>query len=432
MINDLDFLNKNIERSYPIQQGATKLSNNGLLLNNYVIAAISLSIPAFSNVLDYQPFISQVSLSNNILTVSVAVLHKHSSFNLTIPIGFFSAVITSDFQVLNLTNVDGYSSGFLISGQADVILSTNGILDFSLPNQSGLEISTYVVFNPPGVKNLNYREQTLTGNINFGALTNLIETNVGNSCELAVIDNSDILSIADLNSQFRNCPTPEILTINKEVVPYPIDDYADDANIYLFGIDPVIFYGDSVNSSINATTIDLDLSSFCTLNQTSLAPVDPNYLVNRNSDFIGEEEYYSKSQTPVVNFLFETNPEYLSWPYVTIFTLTQASPTTGSYTIINPAGINGVISKIYALIDTGSATFTVKIDSVNVTGLTSLVVANTGSFTSGGNIYTANSLVALATGANAFTNTSNIQLAISGVTGTPASLQLVVFYTQTF
>lgn len=420
MIQNLDFLNKNIFRSYPIRQGATKTTDNGLVLPNFVISAISLSIPAVTSAIDYQPYISQVAITNSVISVNVSVNQVFNSSVVTTQVGVFQGIITKDFQTFNLISEDGISSGFLITGQADAILKTNGVYLFHSPLQTGLEISTYIVFNPPGVSSLQYREKVLTGNINFGSLVNINESNVSNACTFSVIDNSGILSLADKSSEFNNCDTPVITNINS-VVPYPVAGFGDDSNIYLFGVEPIVFTNDTTNAAINVSTTNLNLTSFCTLNGSVLAPVNPNFLVNRPSDsFVGINNYYSKSQTPIVNFLYELNPEFLSWPYfVTTYSLVVPSPSNSTYTVINPTTINGTINKIYAITDQGTVTFTVKVSSTSITGLTGLVSSNNG-------------LVVLATGANTFVTTDSINVTITATSGTPHSFQLIVFYTQLF
>jgi len=414
MINNLDFLTKNTFRNYPLQQGATRIANNGSILPNFVIAGLSLTLP-----IGAVPYISQVALLGSSIVITIG--------NGNTSIGVFQASLTNDFQSIELQSFDGVSSGFLITGTLTNIQTINGVYNFNSLLQTGLEISVYNTFTPPAVTKLTCKNKSLTGNIGLGTLNNLTIFNSSNDLDFAVIDNSQILSLADKDSQFMNCDTPVITNINS-MVPYPSDGYSDDANIYIFGIDPVVFYNETDNTTyatINAATIDLNLNSFCTLNGTPLAPVNPNYLVNELSGLVigdnhGYNNYYSKSQTPVVNFIAETAPEYLSWPYfVTTYSDILLTPTNGNYVLVNPTGINGTINKIYAITDTGTVTFTVRITSTNIGGLIGLNA-------------TSNGLVVLSTTTNTFGITDTINFNITGTSGAPNSFQLVVFYSQQY
>lgn len=414
MITNLDFLNKNTFRNYPIRQGATVLDNNGTVLPTFIIASISLTL---SNT--EAPYISQIALVNGSISVTISTSSSQ--------VGYFQGILTQDYQTLNLVSTDGKSSGFLITGDLQNIQTINGVYSFNSIVQTGLEISTYISFISPPVTSINCRNAKLTGNIGIGTLINLTSTIDTNSYQLSVIDNSTILSIADKSSQFMNCDTPVITNINS-VVPYPVAGYSDDANIYLMGINPVVFFNETdgeTYSTINVATIDLDLTTFCTLNGTPLPPTDPNYLIGTLPGLVvgddnGYNNYYSKSQTPIVNFLEKPGQEYLSWPYfVYTYSKVVANPVIGSYTVITPTGVNGAVTKIYAITDTGTVTFTLKVSSTSIGGLIGLDATDNG-------------LVTLSTATNTFITTDSINFTVTATTGTPASLQLVVFYSQIF
>ena len=181
---------------------------------------------------------------------------------------------------------------------------------------------------------------------------------------------TQIASLADKSSQFRNCTTPSIYSINNAV---PFKDSSNDypildGNIYMVGIKPIVFYGEfgepgeesSVGGTILAQTVDINnnpltLDTLCTARNKVLPPINPVYLNNRPDNktttptFIGKENYYTKSFVKPINFIKVVEPEFLSWPqffknftdYVT--GLAQGQQKT---VLTVPQGKSGVIRRI--------------------------------------------------------------------------------------
>lgn len=417
MINELDFLNRNLLRAYPIRQDSTCLSNEGAYLPTSVIAGLSLSIPTYPNAIDYTPYIAQVYINNGYITVAISIQYTLASSTIDKSVGTFQGRITDNFQSLELTSFDDKSSGFITIGQSSFINTNSGIYTFNV-DATPLEISTYFIFPTPGVNSLIYRNKSLTGTITAGTWVNVSNTISGQNIELAVTDPTDIISLGDTDSEFRNCPTPVITNINT-MVPYPEDNLADDANIYLFGIDPVKFFSDSITGAINVSTGDLTLNTFCTKIGLVIPPTDPTYLVDRPDGFTGIESYYSKSETPIENFMVVpvSKPEYVFWPYfATTYNLSEAAPTSGStYTIVNPATILGNLNRLKVQVTTGTINFTIKIAGVAVGGVTSIECDSYG-------------VVVLPTSNFSFNDTQSITITINSVTGTPANMSLWLYY----
>jgi hypothetical protein len=420
--SNLDFLNKNLYRRYPFQQGTSLLSNNGLELPNDLIASVSLTTQlATSNL-----FVSQATLRNGY--VSVTVQHYDAESDDSVVIGTFSAQITQDFQAVRLTAFVPGADGYMVFGGVTNISNYVGFYSLAYTD-AVLEPSVVFCYVRPPVTSLILSNIILTGNVNFGNLINVVETSTAaptNVFNFTVQDNSSILSLADFSSEFRNCPTPEILQINN-ATPYPHDaTIANDSNIYLFGVDPITFIQDSTDGAINIMTPNLDLPMLCSDQTQKLPPVNPNFLINRAADsFVGDLAYFTKSQTPVVDFLEATASEYKVWPsYILTYVATLTNPSNGSHTIFDPSvdtplllsGQAAAISRIRFQTSTGSIQANFLVDSTSI-------APNTRTITSEG-------IVLVPTADSAFVPSSKFYVDTASTSGSP-TLMITMFYNIT-
>jgi hypothetical protein len=416
MASNLDFLNKNLLRRYPFQASASLTSGQGSDLPLDLIASVSISTPvATSNI-----FVSQVSINQG--NVSVTIEHYDTDPTNCVVLGVFAGLITKDFQAIRLTPFVPFVDGYMTFGGVSNIQLYNGFYAFAYAD-AVLEPTTVFCYMPPAVTSLNTPTNRIQGAVTFGTLSNLTLTTVNEEFEFQVTDTSSIESLADLSSQFNNCPTPVIYQIN-DATPYPHDvTTANDGNIYIIGVNPITFDVDESTGSLNVVTPGMSMSSLCTATSKVVPPTAPNYLVQRAADsFDGTSRYYSKSQEPIVNYVGEILPEFLLWPYyVKTFSKTIAGVTNGSYTIFNhstdtpllKSGQTGTIALLTFYTNAGSCTANFQI------GATSQV-PNTRTVTSEG-------LVMVPTASGVFGTTDDFIVDVSSVSGTPNLTVLVIF-----
>jgi len=417
--SNLDFLNKNLYRRYPFRVGAELLSVNGLTLPDDVISSCSITTQLAINNL----WIPSITIRNGF--VSVVVEHYDSNPDDCVVIGTFTGQITDDLQSLRMTPFLGSVDGYMIFGAASNIALYTGTYTFTYPDAI-LEPSTVFCYAPPAVTSLVLPNGTLSGNVVFGNLTNLTESTSALPSEvftLSVTDTSGILSLADFSSDFRNCPTPEILKINS-ATPYPVDStHSNDANIYLLGVDPITMSPDPDTASLNILTPGFDLGSLCGPQSNNLPPVNPLYLINRSADsFTGTARYYSKSQTPVVDFLYSTAPEFKLWPgSVLTYVADFADTVNGTYVIFNhstdtpllQSGQVGNITRIKLQVDSGSCTANFLIGATSIAP-NSYTVTDEG-------------LVLVPTADANFVPASDFSIMTTSTSGTP-NVTVTVFY----
>jgi hypothetical protein len=360
-IYTLDFLNKNRFRRFPFKAETTLKAINGKTFNNDLIVGLSISTTIDRKNL----YINQIYVKDRYISIvlSATVAEK------TISLGKFSGAIVEDYSVLYLEQFERFVSGTLIIGSMEDILKMDGSYYFE-PSATSIEESTVFCYTPPNVKSIVNNAIHLRGNVEFGSLTNLVKTTESQNIKLSTVSGTQIASLADKSSQFRNCPTPLIYSINNAVPfkdsskDYPILD----GNIYMVGIKPIVFYGEfgapgeeeTVGGTILAQTIDINnnpltLDTLCTARNKVLPPINPVYLNNRPDNktttptFVGKENYYTKSFIKPVNFIKVVEPEFLSWPqFFKNFTNYVTGLPQGSQKeiITVPQGKTGTIKRI--------------------------------------------------------------------------------------
>lgn len=360
-IYTLDFLNKNRFRRFPFKSETSLTSVNGQVLSNDLIVGLSLStISNRSNI-----HISQIYVRDQFIS---AVLSSTSNGK-QIALGRFVGTILEDYSVLYLEQFERFVNGILIIGSVDEILKMRGGYFFN-PQSTALEESVIFQYTPPNVKSIVNNSISLRGRVEFGTLTNLVKTKETQNIKISTTTGTQIASLADKSSQFGNCTTPLIYSINNAI---PFKDSSNDypildGNIYMIGIKPIVFYGEfgepgeesSVGGTILAQTIDINnnpltLDTLCTARNKVLPPINPVYLNNRPDNktttpsFVGKENYYTKSFVKPINFIKVVEPEFLSWPqFFKNFTDYVTGLAQGQQkTIVTiPSGKSGVIRRI--------------------------------------------------------------------------------------
>jgi hypothetical protein len=343
--------NKNQYRKYPLKQGSLFTSDNGYIVPDDLIVAASIS----STDGQHRIYIKQIFYRENYISVAIA------SYLDDKVLGFFSGQITSDNTILSFSEFTKFVDGNLTIGSLDSATSLPNVLNF---DKSSAEFEESIIFcyTPPAVRSISDKNSTeLRGNISFGILTNLTKVTGNNQTAFSVDNPEDIFNLADKSSYLNNCPTPAIKKINS-VTPFPADegDIANDGNIYIVGVEPIVFYGipaegatGSVPGIINIESPTLTLDSLCALRHTLLPPVNISGFTLDSIEFI--DKYYTKPAMSAhaadpsdinyplyrparyaSNFNATTVPEFYYWPqfvkeeyYYNWKTLDGASGATG-------------------------------------------------------------------------------------------------------
>jgi hypothetical protein len=360
-IYTLDFLNKNRFRRFPFKAETTLKAINGKTLNNDLIVGLSIS-----TITDRQNIhISQVYVKDQYISIVLSATVNEKLISL----GRFAGTILEDYSVLYLEQFERFINGTLIIGSVDDVLKMTGSYYFEA-GATSIEESTIFCYTPPNVKSIVNNSIHLRGDVEFGTLTNLVKTRENQNIKLSTSSGTQIASLADKSSQFRNCPTPLIYSINNAI---PFKDSSNDypildGNIYMIGIKPIVFYGEfgepgeeeTVGGTILAQTIDINnnpltLDTLCTARNKVLPPINPVYLNNRPDNktttptFIGKENYYTKSFMKPVNFIKVVEPEFLSWPqfFKNFTNYVTGLPQGGQKEIVTvPQGKSGTIKRI--------------------------------------------------------------------------------------
>jgi hypothetical protein len=343
--------NKNQYRKYPLKQGSTFTSDNGYTVPDDLIVAASIS----STYGQHRIYIKQIFYRENYISVTVA------SYLDDIVLGYFSGQITSDNTSLSFSAFVKFVDGNITIGSLDSVLALPSVLNFN-KSASEFEESTVLCYTPPAVRSISDKNGTeLRGYVSFGILTNLSKTTGNNKTAFSVDNPEGIFNLADKSSYLNNCPTPAIRKINN-VTPFPLDegDSTNDGNIYMVGVEPIVFYGipmdgatGSVPGIINIESPTLTLDSLCALRHTLLPPVDISGFTLDSVEFI--DKYYTKPAMSTheadpsdinyplyrparyaSNFNATTIPEFYYWPqfvkeeyYYNWKTLDGASGATG-------------------------------------------------------------------------------------------------------
>lgn len=317
--------NKNQFRKYPLKQASTCAAEDGYVIGDSLIVNCSIT----STYGQHRIYVRQIAYKDSFVRITIASVLDG------VTLGCFSGNITDNFTTLELTPFKRFVDGFLTIGSLDELKKITKVLHFDSA-ATEIEESTIFCYKVPNVTSLeDKRGSTARGQVGFGSLININETKnvVSNSLDLSVINASVIFNLADRSSRLDNCPTPIIKTING-VSPYPIGEGSDinDGNIYLIGVNPIVFYGRGHTTpdyykapgTIKIETPSLTLDQLCAARNKILPPTDNSFLKNSwlpdpspFPDEVINNQYYTKSQKEAGNFNTAELPEYYIWPQFT-------------------------------------------------------------------------------------------------------------------
>lgn len=312
------------------------------ILPNNLIANVTITAPLAKSSI----FLKQITYGE--FSVSV-IFAYHTNLGEEKVLGSFSGQITRDFQTMDLLPFIPQFFGKIVFGFRDHFGQSPNSCSFDY-GQAILEYRAVVIHEIPLVTSIKDETgNSLAGFVAFGLLKNLVKTSIQSypvgTISLELLNNSGFDSLADRSSLFGNCPTPAILQINNSV-PYPPDiTHENDNNIYVMGINPIVFHNSEDTAMIKVATLGVDLTSFCTQRAVLLPPVVSEYLIDIPSiSFDSKSKYFSKSQTPSFDFVFSQNPEFVFWPnFVKSFTKSLSITVNGDYDFANTVQTSGML-----------------------------------------------------------------------------------------
>lgn len=275
---NLDFLNKNMYRKYPIRATSTYFFQNGQELPLSLISSIQVTT-TYAN---RRVYISKVYAKSGYVSV---LLREYAT---GIVLGSFQGVITQANQVLTLEPAIANVSGTITIGDPAAIDLLSGSGYFS-PDNGLLEDSTVFVFTPPSVTSFIHNGDTATGHVVFTTLTgsNVLIASLDPDVTFTVIDRTLIQTKNDFSASIGTCGTPLIKQINT-VFP------DSTGNIDIYGILPV---GIEIGTGIvGVGTPTLTLNDFCP-ERNKLSPPAGNT----------SDAYYA-------DILTTLTPEWKTWP----------------------------------------------------------------------------------------------------------------------
>ena len=288
--------NKNQYRRYPLKQGSSSTSNDGYVLSDKTITGCSIST-IYGN---HRLYIKQIFYKNNIARITIASFFDDQA------LGVFLGSVGKDFTTLAFTPFTRFISGSLTVGPAEVWTDITRILNFD-KTATELEESIIFCYQPPAVTSLlDKKGNELRGNVNFGVLTNIDKFSVAHGVNFSVTNPDSVLNPTDKSTFLGNCSTPVINNING-VTPFPanVGATANDNNIYLVGVKPIVFFGEQSNTNtatpgtIGIETVGLNIDNLCTQKQKLLPPVDVSGFTLDSLQY--KNTYYSKPAMPADN-----------------------------------------------------------------------------------------------------------------------------------
>jgi hypothetical protein len=241
--------NKNQYRKYPFKKGAALVSSQKITLPNDLIVNCSIT----SVYGKHRIYIRQISKYQDELSIVIASYFTRET------LGVFYGSVTSDFTVLSFRSFYNYIDGNMTIGSST---SANNITEVLHFDKDAAELEESVIFchTPPAVKSISDKNNTkLSGDVFFGQLVNVNKYKENNTLKFATTYPEGVINLADYSSYLNNCPTPVIKSING-VPPSPVGtgNPENDGNIYIVGVDPIVFYGiPEINSSSSQLTIGL-------------------------------------------------------------------------------------------------------------------------------------------------------------------------------
>lgn len=325
MLLALNFNNKNQYRKYPFKQTSSLLADSGYSLKDSLIVNCSIT----STYGNHRVYVSQIFKKDDLVRVAISSVLDDSL------LGIFSGNLIEDFTTLELTPLINFVAGNITLGALSEWVDVPRILSFQSASAE-LEESAVFCFTPPNVTSIRDKlNQSLTGNVNFGVLTNVnkFSDNANRAVLLQATSPENIESLADKSSFLNNCDNPVIKNING-VTPFVGGSIPDenDGNIYIVGVLPITFYGVSNDDGvINTSTNDVTLTSLCGQKNKLIPPSDISGFTINNSEFI--DKYYSRPaftqsmyegippnypymipRRYASNFYSTSHPEYYYWP----------------------------------------------------------------------------------------------------------------------
>ena len=218
----LDFLNKNTLRNYPLRGDAAIVTNEGDPLPTGLIASAQFSSPSSFPFM----YVSRIYVSGtyvNILMASTVASVKTY-------VGFFDGKLDDDYQTLKLASIFPTVYGAMTFGPLSVIRNYQGF--HTLTETAGrIEDSLHTYIVPPGLASVSSKGSRLTGTVGL-EYNNVRRISDLADLKLEVVNKELVRAKNDTSPLFGNCGTLAISSMNN-VTP------DEQGNIDIYGIAPL-------------------------------------------------------------------------------------------------------------------------------------------------------------------------------------------------
>jgi hypothetical protein len=268
--------NKNQFRKYPIKQGMPFQAEDGTVVSDDLIVNCTMTTLYGKHRL----YIRQIYHTGVSARITVASVFDD------LVLGMFYGDVKEDFTTLPFIPFVRNISGSLTIGSVKALTSIVNTLHFT-KDAAELEESTIFCYVPPAVTSILDKKNTqLRGDVNFGVLTNLKKSNtVAKTTQFTVTNSDAVFNLADKSTYLDNCPNPIIKNING-VEPYDMGSAlpGNDGNIYIVGVNPVIFYGVPAGVTVGSLVVSANIAAntFITAGKDNLWTVSVNQTTNTN------------------------------------------------------------------------------------------------------------------------------------------------------
>jgi hypothetical protein len=324
--------NKNQYRKFPFKQTSALRSTTGYTIPDDIFVNCSLTATYGR----HRIYVKQLFYKAQEIHITVAAISETSE-DADEVLGVFVGKLGTSFTTLTLTPFVRFVSGSITLYPGEALQSLNEVLVFNR-EQTEFEESLIFCYTPPAVTSIqDKRGNELRGIVNFGVLTNLTKTSntATRSVKFTATAPEAVFNPADKSSFLNNCSTPVIKNING-VEPFPagVGSAANDGNIYIAGVKPIIFYGvPGEDGVVGVNTEGVTLESLCTQKHKLLPPIDISGFTLDSLEF--KDSYYNKPALPKYpedyqedspnyplprparassNFNSAKVPEYYFWP----------------------------------------------------------------------------------------------------------------------
>jgi hypothetical protein len=300
--------NKNQYRKYPFKQTCSLRSTSGYNIPDDIFVNCSLT----SLYGRHRIYLKQLFFKAGKIYATIAAMTGETEDSDEV-LGIFSATLGNEVTNINLSPFVRFVSGTLSVFRSTALNDIVEPLMFERA-QAEFEESAIFCYTHPAVTSIqDKRGSELRGSVEFGVFTNVEKSSntYTKNVSFKAAAPENIFNPADKSSFLNNCSTPVIKNING-VEPFPVGvgSDANDGNIYIAGVKPIVFYGiQGEDGTVGINTEGVTLDSICTQKHKLLPPIDVSGFTLDTEQY--KDMYYNKPGLPKYPEDYqEASPDY--------------------------------------------------------------------------------------------------------------------------